>query len=319
MISNHMSGSSKKNRELYAALDLGSNSFHLLIVQKTEGGFVEVARHGEKVQLAAGLDHDGSLTDEVMRRGSQCLGRFAIQLSGIPATNICVVGTDALRRANNRDLFIGMAQAQLGIPLRVLSGEEEARYIYQGVMMGVDHPLRSTLIFDVGGGSTELILGQGPVSRTHSSIPLGCVSYSRRFFPELKTDRCHFERAVSAILQVLTILPAEFQTGSWQQVIGASGTVLAIESVLTAQGWSERGIGLSGMVNLVDRLCCNQPLHELELTGLPREREDIFLGGVAILYALFKELGLKQVATSRQALREGLIAAMIPQQQAIAV
>ncbi len=304
---------------LIAALDLGSNSFHLLIAEQTKDDFVEVARYGEKVQLAAGLNEAKLLTDDALRRGSQCLGRFAIQMAGIPACNICVVGTDALRRAKNSDVFAKMAEAQLGVPMRIISGEEEAKYIYQGVMSGAEQPNLSSLVFDVGGGSTELILGQGRVSRTHASIPLGCVNYSKQYFPQQRTDYRHFERAVSAILQTLTLLPSEFETGSWRQVIGASGTVLAIETVLKAQGWSEEGITLSGLTKLIERVCTDRPLSELQIECLPKERQDIFLGGVAILFALFKELGLQQIKTSPQALREGLLQTMLEGRQAIAV
>ncbi len=307
------------NDGLFAALDLGSNSFHLLIAEKSNCGFVEVARYGEKVQLAAGLNDAQQLTDDAMRRGSMCLGKFATKMAGIPSKNICVVGTDALRRAKNSDIFRSMAEAQLGVPLRILSGEEEAKYIYRGVMSNATNPHIATLVFDIGGGSTELVLGQGPVSRVHASMPLGCVNYSRQYFPRQRTDRKHFERAVSAILQTLTMLPAEFQTGSWRQVVGASGTVLAIAAVLEAQGWSKTGITIEGLQMLAEHVCCNQPLSELALSGLPKEREDIFLGGLAIVYALFKELGLEQITTSQQALREGLIHTLLQNRQPIAV
>lgn len=302
---------STENSGLMAAVDLGSNSFHLLIAELADGRLTTVQRQGEKIQLAAGLDENQCLSDQVMHRALKCLENFAEQLKGIPAESIRAVGTDALRRAANREEFMVRAAAKLGVPIKVISGEDEARLIYQGAMTEIAATDEPILVLDIGGGSTELALGQGKKINGQASLPLGCIEYSKRFFSEQKTDRRTFDHAVSLIGRSLQQLPLPFKARSWQRVIGTSGTIQSIEKVLLANRWASRGIDRNGLNCLIDAICSGHSITQLKLHGLTRERADIFIAGVAIVAALFSELGLQQMQVSTQALKEGLIYSML--------
>lgn len=296
---------------LMAAIDLGSNSFHMLIAELVDGRLAVVQRQGEKIQLAAGLDKNRYLSDQVMHRALKCLEGFADKLIGIPREHIRVVGTDALRRAANRDEFMVRAAAKLGVPIEVISGEEEARLIYQGALAARAVTDESVLVLDIGGGSTEFALGKGKQVNGQTSLQLGCIEYSRRFFPELKTDRKTFDHAVELIGRQLRQLPLPFKARNWQQVIGTSGSMQAIENVLLENGWAHKGIDRRGLSCLIESVCRGHPLTSSGLRGLTRDRNDIFIAGVAIVTALFNALGLERMLVSQQALKEGLIYSMI--------
>ncbi|MEH6357959.1 MAG: Ppx/GppA phosphatase family protein [Pseudomonadales bacterium] len=301
---------------LAAAIDLGSNSFHILVAEFIDGRMQPVHCWGEKIQLADGLDQQESLTDAAKQRAFACLSRFAEVIEGVPSQRVKVVGTEALRRASDSAEFVAQAEALLGVPINVISGEQEARIIYQGVLDGkkarhqaVAEPV---LIIDIGGGSTELVLGKGNQIVACTSLPLGCVSYSRRFFPNQSSDQVAFDSALELLHAELVVVRETFNSSNWQQTIGTAGTALAIEEVLQALGWVKSGINRTGLERLADVLCQGESMAALQLPGLSEERFDIITAGVVIMLAVFQAFDIKELETSSDSLREGLIYSLQP-------
>lgn len=300
---------------LAAAIDLGSNSFHILVAAFVEGRMLPLHCWGEKIQLAEGLDERGPLTEAAKQRARDCLSRFADAIADVPAEHVRVVGTDALRRASDSAEFVSEIESLLGVPVQVVSGEQEAHIIYQGVLAGkkaAQHKVAEpALIIDIGGGSTELVLGEGDEVVACASLPLGCVSYSQRFFPEQVSDRENFEQSLQVLNAELASIRETFSSRNWQQAIGTAGTALAIESVLLAKGWASGGISRDGLQRFADLLCQGKSVAELELPGLGEERFDIVTAGVAIMLAVFQTLDIEFIETSADSLREGLIYSLL--------
>ena len=311
MYSNTASDVNLQNADLMAAVDLGSNSFHILIVDVSSGRAIPLRRWGEKVQLAADMNGDETLSLQAKQRGYQCLQSFVDELAGIPSENILIVGTDIFRRAKDCESFVEHAQAILNSPIKVLSGEEEARMIFQGVVAHQKQPSIDTLVLDIGGGSTEVAVGNKNTDAFMDSLPLGCVSYGERFFPDRCATPYVFAQAVSAISQEIELVAKKLCNLQWRRAIGTSGTILSIESVLQGMGLSHTGISRNSLAMLVDRICCTKTIDELKLVGLSPTRSDIFLPGVAILSALFETLNIEEIQTCQYDLREGLIASML--------
>lgn len=285
-----------------AALDLGSNSFHLLVAGVDEHGWRPQLRLGEKVQLAAGL-REGYLSLSAIERGLECLRRFVPHIRHLAPERVRAVGTYTLRVARNRDLFIVPAQRILGHELEIISGEQEAALIYRGVADACG--TRPQLVIDIGGGSTELALGQGAAISRLASVPVGCVTY-RHHFPQGFLNDEYFEGARRAACESLRrhwqgALPAEVE------VVGSSGTLLAVEQVLVQQGWSEGGITREGLALLRAALFAFGRIDEVCFQGLSESRRSLFATGLAIVQALFDSLGLERMTLSQSALREGLV------------
>lgn len=294
-----------------AAIDLGSNSFHILVADIIDGRVIPIHCWGEKIQLADGLREQASLSEAAKQRARACLQRFADAIAGVPEEQVRVVGTDALRRAADSAVFVAEIEALLGVPVQVASGEQEAHIIYQGVVAGKKarrQPITgSTLIIDIGGGSTELVLGAGDQIVACTSLPLGCVAYSQQFFPRQVCDPNTFEQSLAALRAVLLPMQEAYSSANWQQAIGTAGTALAIESVLLAKGWTSGGISLAGLERLANLLCQGKSVAALALPGLGEERFDIVTAGVAIMLAVFQVLNIDFIETSVDSLREGLI------------
>lgn len=288
------------------ALDLGSNSFHLLIASVDERGWRPQLRLGEKVQLAAGLQDD-YLQLSAIERGLDCLRRLAPHLRHLAPERLRVVGTHTLRVARNRDLFIAPAQRILGHSLEIISGEQEAELVYRGV---ADTRLeRPQLTIDVGGGSTELALGCGGRIAQVASVPLGCVTF-RRYFPDgvLTSDYFqHAYRSACAALQQdwFSALPPDVR------VLGSSGTLLALEQVMLRQGFSRRGIEREGLAPLRAALLTFTRLDDVCFAGLSETRRCLFVTGLAIVQALFDTLDIERIELSQSALREGLVETLL--------
>lgn len=300
---------------LAAAIDLGSNSFHILVAAFVEGQMLPLHCWGEKIQLADGLEERGPLAEAAKQRARDCLARFAEAIADVPADQVRVVGTDALRRASDSAEFVAEIESLLGVPVQVVTGEQEAHIIYQGVLAGKkavqQQVAEPALIIDIGGGSTELVLGLGEQVVACASLPLGCVSYSQRFFPEQVSDRKTFEQSLLSLSVELAPIRSTFAAGNWQQAIGTAGTALAIESVLLAKGWASGGISREGLQRFADLLCQGKSVAELELPGLGAERFDIVTAGVAIMLAIFQALDIDFIETSPDSLREGLIYSLL--------
>ncbi len=294
---------------LYAAIDLGSNSFHMLVVREVSGTIQTVARIKRKVRLAAGLNADSELSAEAMQRGWQCLKLFSEQLQDIPPEQIRVVATATLRIARNAPDFLTTAEAILGCPVNVISGEEEARLIYQGVAHttgGSDQ----RLVVDIGGGSTELVTGEGSHATTLFSPSMGCVTWLERFFSNRHLTQDNFDRAEQAARDMLQPVVAALREKGWQVCVGASGTVQALQEIMVAQGMDER-ITLSKLQQLKQRAIQCGKLEELEIEGLTLERALVFPSGLSILIAIFNELNIDSMTLAGGALREGLVYGML--------
>ncbi|QLN91766.1 guanosine-5'-triphosphate,3'-diphosphate diphosphatase [Citrobacter freundii] len=294
---------------LYAAIDLGSNSFHMLVVREVAGSIQTLTRIKRKVRLAAGLNSDNVLSVEAMERGWQCLRLFAERLQDIPQPQIRVVATATLRIAVNADEFIAKAQEILGCPVQVISGEEEARLIYQGVAHttgGADQ----RLVVDIGGASTELVTGSGAQTTSLFSLSMGCVTWLERYFTDRNLAQENFDEAEKAAREVLRPVADELRFHGWKVCVGASGTVQALQEIMMAQGMDER-ITLAKLQQLKQRAIHCGRLEELEIEGLTLERALVFPSGLAILIAIFTELNIQCMTLAGGALREGLVYGML--------
>ncbi len=297
----------EESRDIYAALDLGSNSFHLLLARFHHGHLVVVDRYKDMVRLASGLGDDGRLDPVAIERALHSLEKFAERIRPLSPERVRVVGTNTLRAASNGDGFLLRAEAILGVPVSVISGVEEARLIYLGVASDVAPDAGSRLVVDIGGGSTELVLGGDQPLRLES-LYMGCVSYSRRFFPEGRLSRRRYQRALIEARSEIQGVASQFGSRHWREAIGSSGTIRAIERVLDRLGLNRNHvITAEGLEALVARLLRFDHFSEIELPGLDAQRREVFVGGVAVLQALFIELGIGGMQVSARAIREGML------------
>ena len=292
---------------LIAAVDLGSNSFHLVVAQEFHGEIRTLERRGQKVQLAAGLDAANNLSEEAQQRGLACLREFGQRLQGMPAQRISVLATNALRAARNRQEFIDRAEAVLGYPIEVIAGREEARLIYLGVSHTLADDGDRRLVVDIGGGSTEFIIGEQFEPKALESLHMGCVSFTKRHFPDGMITESAFMEAVAAAKQELLNIQANYQALGWDSVVGSSGTIRAAENAMLTNGWSSEGISASGMKKLRKRMLQYKHINDVDLAGVKPERRQVFIGGVAILTAIFETFGIEQMQYSDGALREGAL------------
>ncbi len=294
---------------LYAAIDLGSNSFHMLVVREVAGSIQTLARIKRKVRLAAGLDNQNHLSQEAMERGWQCLKLFSERLQDIPLDQIRVVATATLRLASNADEFLRTATEILGCPIQVISGEEEARLIYHGVAHTTGGP-EQRLVVDIGGGSTELVTGNGAQANILVSLSMGCVTWLERYFGDRHLAKENFERSELAAHEMIKPVAQRFREHGWQVCVGASGTVQALQEIMVAQGMDEL-ITLAKLQQLKQRAIQCGKLEELEIPGLTLERALVFPSGLSILIAIFQELSIESMTLAGGALREGLVYGML--------
>lgn len=294
---------------LIAAIDLGSNSFHMVLAKADHGELRILERLGEKVQLAAGIDEQRLFNEQSMQRGLDCLSRFAQLIIGLPAGAVRVVGTNALREARNRELFISRAEAILGHPVEVISGREEARLIYLGASHCLAEAPGKRLVADIGGGSTEFIIGQRFEPLLRESLQMGCVSYTQRYFSDGKITPARYAQAYTAArLELMTIDHGLCRLG-WQEAVGASGTIRTVGLVLKAAGHgnSNGEINAEGLAWLKRKMLRLGDVDKLDLDGIKPDRRAIFPAGMAILEAIFDALDLQQMQYSEGALREGVL------------
>jgi exopolyphosphatase / guanosine-5'-triphosphate,3'-diphosphate pyrophosphatase len=290
-----------------AAVDLGSNSFHMIVCSYKNGKLQTVDRLREMVRLAAGLDKKKQLDQDAQNRALDCLERFGERIRDFPKENVRAVGTNTLRNARNAQQFLEKAEKALNHPIHIVSGVEEARLIYQGVANSVGSSAEVRLVVDIGGGSTEYIIGKENLPIKKESLSMGCVSLSKQFFNKGRLSKKDFDKAVLFAEQKLEPFQKKFQRKHWEQAIGSSGTWRAIDKVLQAKNWSNNGITLAGLEQLAAHIKQCSHVTELALPGFDTERLPVFPGGVAVAYATFKTLGIEQMCVSDGALREGLI------------
>lgn len=295
--------------QLYAAVDLGSNSFHMVVVSVAKGHVQIINRIKQKVRLASGLDDENMLDDDSMQRGWQCLAMFAERLQDIDSENIRIVATATIRLANNAESFIQEAERILNHSIRVISGEEEAKQIYRGVAY-TSVSQGNTLVIDIGGASTEVVVGNGLEPLDLVSLNMGCVTYMDRYFPDGKLTKKAFNNAIKAAKEMLKPVLKQFVVFNWEQCLGASGTPQAIDEMLTAQGLNDH-IRLPHLLRFKEDCCSCKHIDKLALVGLHEHRRSIFPSGLAILIALFESLKIDAMQISGGALREGIIYNML--------
>ncbi|KOO02999.1 guanosine-5'-triphosphate,3'-diphosphate diphosphatase [Vibrio nereis] len=294
---------------LYAAIDLGSNSFHMLVVRHIDGSVQTMAKIKRKVRLAAGLDEHNALSLEAMQRGWDCLSLFAERLQDIPTENIRIVGTATLRTATNIDKFLVQANQILGRDIEVICGEEEAATIYKGVAHTSGGSGRR-LVVDIGGASTELIIGEGFEAKALTSLKMGCVTWLERHFKDRQLTASNFTNAIQAAKDTLQPILEQYTQIGWDVCVGASGTVQALQEIMLAQGMDEV-ITLAKLKRLQKQAMRAEHLEELEIEGLTLERALVFPSGLSILIAIFELLAIDSMTLAGGALREGLVYEMV--------
>lgn len=289
------------------AIDLGSNSFHLLQATLDEAGQLKpLQAMARKVQLALGMENN-RIQRAAIKRGLECLREFAPFCHQLPVGSVRVVGTQALRVARNRSDFVELAAQILNHSVEIISGDEEAQLAYLGVAAehGRDGDL---LVADIGGGSTELVTGSQGVTSQVASLPLGCVTWLR-FFVEGRISSTAFDQALQAGRQAFDAVAHRF-VGDWQAT-GCSGTLLAVAEVLKQQGWSDGAITSDGLRQLRQALLNFEHIDAVRFQGLMEDRRSIFASGVAIVTAMFESLGLDRMSLSRYGLREGVARSLL--------
>ncbi len=259
------------------------------------------------VRLADGLDAYNQLSDEAIQRAMDCLTRFGQLLRDMPPGTVRITGTNTLRKARNAARLISHAEQVLGHPIEIISGIEEARLIYLGVAHGLSDTEGQRLVVDIGGGSTELILGQGFNPTYMESLYMGCVSFSKRFFPQGEISRKKIQRARIAALQELEPVVATYKSLGWQQSIGASGTIRSVQKVATTMQLTSEGISITAIDEILDQLGNAKRFEDIDLPGLSTERKPVFPGGLCVLSAVFTALGIEHMQVADTALREGLL------------
>ena len=297
----------QQENDLYAAIDLGSNSFHMIIAREAHGQMQVVDKHKEMVRLRAGLDKNGKLTDKAFSQGIECLERFGQLINNIPRKNVRAVGTNTLRNAKNSRAFLAYARKALGHSIQIIAGQEEARLIYLGVAHGLPSSDEQRLVMDIGGGSTEYIIGKQFTHDHLTSTEMGCVSITQNFFPKDCITQANMDRAVASCRSVLRPHQAKLKKLGWDTAIGASGTIKSIGLILEANQWTEGGITLKGLYKLCEALIKHGSVEDIALDGLKDERRPVLVGGLAVLIATFEELKIVHMQVSSNALREGLV------------
>jgi len=296
-----------KTYDTLAAVDLGSNSFRLEVARVAGDQLYPLDSLKETVRLAGGLGDDKRLDEATQARALACLLRFGERLRGLPPAAVRCIGTSTLRIARNADAFIRKAEAALGHPIEIVAGREEARLIYLGVAHSLPASPDRRLVVDIGGGSTELIIGHGLKPHERESLHMGCVNFSKRFFADGVLDKAALKTAEMSARVEVERIAREFSRANWQQAVGSSGTARALREILEQNGWSARGITADGLAQLRGQLIKAGHVDALDLPGLSRDRRPVIAGGFAIMAGLFAELGIEQMDVAETAMREGIL------------
>jgi len=296
------------NDEVLAAIDLGSNSFHMVLAHIVNDQIQVVDQYKEMVRLAGGLDKRQRLTKHIREQALECLQRFGQRLSGMPAENVRIVGTNTLRKAKNSAEFIVAAEAALGYPIETISGMEEARLIYLGVAHSLPTHQGKRLVIDIGGGSTEVIIGEKFKTLQRESLHMGCVSLTQKYFSDGKITKKAWKQAVQHAKLELRPIIKTYQDIGWRTAIGASGTLKSVAAVQEMMGWSNPGVMThAGMKKLKKAILEFKTIKSVKFAGLSERRQPVFVGGAAIVYAIFSILKLKDMQPASGALREGVL------------
>jgi exopolyphosphatase / guanosine-5'-triphosphate,3'-diphosphate pyrophosphatase len=296
--------------QLIAAIDLGSNSFHMVIARVEGVTPVVIDRLKEPVRLAAGLDRDKNLTEEAISRAIGCLSRFGQRIRQLAPHQVRAVGTNTMRRARNSAAFQARANAALGHEIDIIAGREEARLIFLGVALS-DQLSVPRLVVDIGGGSTECVIGGEAEPLAADSLYMGCVSHSQRYFPDGAITKAAFKKAIVDAARKVKPIVSPYRRLGWQECLGSSGTIAAISEIAVAEGWSEGEINAKILRRLRKRMIEAGTFEALDLKGMPPLRRSVLAGGVAILSAVVDEMGIDSMEPAGGALREGVLADLL--------
>jgi exopolyphosphatase/guanosine-5'-triphosphate,3'-diphosphate pyrophosphatase len=289
----------------YTIIDLGSNSFHMLTVTKQDNGFNVVSKHKQKVRLAAGLDGQNQLDLQTMEKGWSCLRHFRELLDQIQPISVLITATAALRIAVNRQVFLNTAQQILEQPINLISGIEEAETIFKGVSF-TENINKALFVLDIGGASTELVLGKGNHVYVANSLEMGCVTWLKHYFADGMLNDYNFNNAINAARQVITKVKKQYAVHQWELTLGASGTIQAIDEINYEQKLS--GTLSYTLLQKIKQQCIqSHSIKMLNISGLQETRTPVFASGLAILIAIFESFDIKSMQRSKGALREGLI------------
>ena len=291
-----------------AAVDLGSNSFHMLIASLEENGSLKVIdKIKEMVRLGAGLNSKQQLDEETQQRALECLSRFSQRLQNIDEKDVRITGTNTLRLAKNAKKFTKRAKKILNHRIDIISGIEEARLIYQGAIYGLAELGDKRLIVDIGGGSTELIIGENRKPIQLESIDMGCVSITKKFFSDGLISEFRIKEADKYARHNIYPIQHDYLTTGWEQCVGTSGSIRSISNVLLMSGFTDGTITYKGLKQLLLKIQEFESIDKIKFDGLSSERRPVFIGGLIVLKATFKALKLQQMTVSDGSLREGLM------------
>jgi exopolyphosphatase/guanosine-5'-triphosphate,3'-diphosphate pyrophosphatase len=290
-----------------AAVDLGSNSFRLQLARVVDDQLIFHDSLREAVRLGAGLGKDKQLDADAQKRAIDCLKRFGERLRGLPPQAVRAVATNTFRVAKNSAQLLQQAQEALGFPIEIIAGREEARMIFVGVSHDLPPATHKRLVIDIGGGSTEFIIGQGYAPIEMESLYMGCVSFSLKYFPDGKITEASLEKAHIAAASEIQNIRKNFITGHWQEAVGSSGTARALGEIMRLNGLSDGEITREGLWKLREWLLAAKDARKLELPGLSADRATVLPGGLTIMLAAFESLGIERMTTATSALREGVL------------
>jgi exopolyphosphatase/guanosine-5'-triphosphate,3'-diphosphate pyrophosphatase len=290
-----------------AAVDLGSNSFHLQIARVVNDQLYPLDALKETVRLGAGVTSDRRIDPATAERAFTALRLFAERLHGLPRDAVRVVGTNALRVAKNAQEFVRQAESILGYPIEIIAGREEARLIYIGVAQTLPPSQHQRLVVDIGGGSTEFIIGHRLKPKLLDSLYMGCVSYSSRYFPDGDMDKKGLKEAQLAARKELELIASRFRKEGWREAFGSSGTAKALGIILQENGVTKEGISLAGLEWLRDKALKAGGFKQLNIPGVKGDRVPVLPGGLAIMLSLFEELGIEHMSVADTALRDGVL------------
>lgn len=293
--------------DVLVTVDLGSNSFRLQVCRNERGQLFVLDSLKEMVRLGAGLDENKFLTQEAQEQALVCLEKFGERIRDFQKQQVRVVATNTFRVAKNSAQFIAKAEKALGFPIEVIAGREEARLIYLGVAHTLPDTGEKRLVVDIGGGSTEFIIGEGLKAKVTESLPLGCVSYSLRFFADGNVNKNNFQAAVMAArAEIQCVAPAIMAEG-WQVAVGASGSARSIRDVFEAENDDWTLITLPLMHKVAKEIITAGSVKKAKLSGLKADRAEVFLGGLTVMTAVFEELHIDSMSVTDAALRDGVL------------
>ncbi len=295
-------------RDLYAGIDLGSNSFHLVVARREHGELRQIDQLKEMVRLAGGVDRKGQLSASIEQAALACLARFAERIQGLPESHIRAVGTQTFRRLKHAARFHALAEAALGAPIEVISGREEARLVYRGVWQGMANQATPKLIIDVGGGSTEVVAGEGEQPVIAESLPFGCVGMTQKYFDGGKISAKRWQRGREKIMADAQALKAQVLNYPWEQAIGSSGTARALVTMAEQlRPLQPAGLSLSVLSEIKAQLIDAGHVDAVSMPGLSERRRPVIVGGTLIVDALMSVFDIEHLNASKFALREGVL------------